>query len=318
MMTHPTKVRKERTRGAPILLFICLFAIACTDSAPGPRGTWRTVSSPDGEIIRLDKPPTRLVSASAGITEMLLVLVGRDRIAAVPNHVFTGWATDCGAREDWPGRVLHRYRGEAVLGFKPDLVIAQTYQSRDTTRVLRESGVPVMCLPEVRSFEDLVRDIEIMGQVVGEDSKAASLVADLRVRMGALAADDRRKDVRILSYSDYGTGGWTAGADCSADLMIRLAGMKNAGADSGRSGHWQIDKEGLVDLDPDVILFGRDGSGRAPAADLLREDALLKRLRAVENGHVVFLPTALWNSTSHRLLDAAESLAKAVDDLTGG
>lgn len=317
-MTHPTDVRKTKDRGAALLLCVCLFAAACTDSAPTQPGTWRTITSPDGNTVALDAPPTRVVAASAGITELLLALIPKDRIAAVPDHVFTGWATDCGTREDWTGRVLHRYRGEAVLGFQPDLVVAQTYQSRDTTRVLRESGVPVMCLPEVTSFEDLVRDVEVLGEAVGENSKAASLVANLRRRMRALAADDQRKDVRIISYSDYGTGGWTAGADCSADLMIRLAGMKNAGADSGRSGHWQIDKERLVDLDPDVILVGRDGNGRAPAADLLRADALLKGLRAVASGRVVVLPTALWNSTSHHLLDAAESLAKAVDGVRGG
>ncbi len=299
-----------------MLLSICLLAAACTESSPPQQGGWRTVTSADGTTVSLDAPPTRIVASNAGITEMLLAIGDRQRIAAVPEHVFTGWATGCGSREDWPGKVLHRYAGEAVLGFRPDLVIAQTYQSADTTRVLRNSGVPVMCLPEVADFDDLVAQLKLIGEALGQDAAAAALVSDLQERARVLAEDRGRDSVRILSYSDYGTGGWVAGADCSADLMIRLAGMKNAGA--GRSGHWQIDKERLVDIDPDVILVGEDGSGRARAADVLRADALFAKLRAVKGDRIVVLPTALWNSTSHRLLDAAERLAKAVDGVRGG
>jgi iron complex transport system substrate-binding protein len=243
---------------------------------------------------------------------MLVALTDPARIAAVPDVVFEGWATGLGTREQWSGRVLHAYRGEDVLGFRPDLVIAQTYQSDSTTRVLRAHGVPVLCLAETRTLSDLTRDIRMIGTALDESVRADAMVADLSRRVRELGTDAALAGLRVLSYSDYGTGAWVAGGSCSADLMIRLAGMINAGAESGRHRHYQINRERLVDLDPDIILVGCDENGRARAEELLRSDDVCNKLRAVRSDRVVAIPAALWNSNSHRIVDAAERLAAEV------
>ena len=314
MMTQPHPF------GQRVAMLLVTVAAACLSGcgAEGDRssapGTWLTLEGPDGATLRFDAPPSRIVAGSAGVTEILLELIDRERIAAVPDQVFQGWATDCGTREQWDGRILKRYRGEDLLAFRPDLVIAQSYQSADAARVIRELGVPVLLLPEIATFEDLIRDIELIASCVDASDRADALVADLKRRHDALSSDQRRADVRILSYSNYGTGGWTAGAACAADLMIRLAGMKNAGAEGGRARHWQLDVERFAAIDPDVVLLGQDTRGETPAAHVLRRNTTLAKLRAVQAKRIVTLPAALWNTTSHRLLDAAEQLAAAVDD----
>jgi len=314
MTQPPEDSQPARRLAVAVLLGVLTSALqSCGEQAETAAAAWRTIETPDGTALHLDAPPRRVVAASAGIAELLDALTDRSRIACIPDLVFDGWGTGFGSRADWEGQVLHAYRGEDVLGFRPDLVVAQTYQSEFTTGALNSAGVAVLCLPELREFQDLTRDIRLLGTALGESEKAESLVTALTDRVARLRAHgEGRRRVRVLSYSDYGTGAWAAGAECSADLMIRLAGMTNAGAESGRKRHYQIDRERLMDLAPDVILVGADARGRAPAADLLKADELTRQLEAVKRDRVVAVPAALWNSTSHRIVDAAEHLARAV------
>lgn len=304
-----------------MLVFLVLATLlsSCGEEPAGAAGTWLRCEGPDGVTIALDAAPRRIVAATVGVTEILAELIDRDRVAAVPEHFFQGWAAEGAGR--WPeasaawksDHVLAKYAGEDLLAFSPDLVISESYQDADATRRIRELGVPVLSLPEITSFPDLVRNIEIIGRCVGASDRAATLIRDLERRHAALLADTSRKDVRVLSYSNYGTGGWTAGSGCAADLMIRLAGMKNAGAEDGRARHWQIEAERLATLDPEILLVGKDAQNRTPAATILEDHAVLSKMSAVREGKIVALPAALWNTTSHRLLDAAEQLAAAVD-----
>ena len=311
MMTQPPH-SAQRTAGA-LLCVLALSLAGCQGEDAGAAGLWLDFEGPDGTRIALDGPPKRIVAATVGVTEMLLELVDRERVAGVPDQVFQGFATACGNREEWSGRILREFRGEALLALRPDLVIAESYQDADACREVRAIGVPVLVLPEVTSFDDLVGNLDMIARCCGARDRAADLASRLDARHQRLLADTSRRDIQILSYSNYDTGGWTAGSGCAADLMIRLAGMQNAGARDGRARHWQIDFERFADLDPEFVLVGKDARGQAPAEKLLRTHTTLRGLRAVQDGKIVTLPTALWNTTSHRLLDAAEQLAAAVD-----
>jgi len=261
-------------------------------------------------------PPRRILPANASAVDFVLALVEPVRVVSIPRTT-SQFARDLPQLADWdPARTFGVYETETVLALDPDLVITHAWQSPQTTALLRERGLRVVEIPTVERFDDVLATIDLLGQVLAARERAAGLRAELEARRDALAADDGRRALRALSYTNLGVGGWTAGAGTTADVVIGLAGMQNAAAQGGRRSHYQIDIERLLELDPDVIVVGaEDGAAFGAAAAYLAHEPALRHLAAVREGRVVELSADLFATNSFHLLSAAEVLARAVERL---
>jgi len=318
-MTHGAEDSQARRWPLYVSLPILLTLLAGCPSEEvleDTAGAFFVGEGPDGQRLIVRKPPVRIVAANVCAAEMVKALVPQERIAGIPETVFTGFAIGFEDRSRWADdQVFRRYRGEDVLGLRPDLVVAHTHQDQDTTRLLRSDGLPVLQLRAITSFSDITETIRLLGQVLGEKVKAESLARSLEERRRRLEKPRKRR-LRILSYTNYGTGGWTQGARSTANIVITLAGHVNAAATGHASeNHFGIDLEQIASLRPDVFLVGVDPDGRSPGRSVLEKSEALKGLPAIRKGRIVSLPTTLWTSSSHHLMDAAEALAAAVDEL---
>jgi iron complex transport system substrate-binding protein len=151
--------------------------------------------------------------------------------------------------------------------------------------------------------------------------RADEVVAGLRARIAALEEGaGARRGTRVLGYSNYGMGGLASGEGTTMDLMARLAGLRNAAAEAGIEGYRNVDFEDLLSLDPDVLVVGAQGDGfqGSPTVDVLRGEPVLANLRAVRDERIVVMPSHLFATNSHHLVDAAEELARRIDALLAG
>ncbi len=280
-----------------------------SSSAGSPEGG-RAVDLPDGTRLTLDAVPQRIVAGNNSALDLLMALVATERIVGIPADASLFASGGVSAA----GTFTH-YRGEDLLALEPDLVVAHSWQDLNTTSVLRQSGIPVLALPALRSFDDLETIINLLARAVDAEPAAAALWADLSRRRNALVADGSRASIGVLSYTNFGSGGWTAGADTSLHVVMQLAGLRNLAAEAGRVGNDRIDIEELLLMDPDVILV--DGTAEEPgtSARYLSDEPSLRHLTALKTGRVVFLPPHLQSTVSHHLLDAAEELAARIDAL---
>ena len=275
--------------------------------------------SPPAEV-RAEKA-SRIVPCNTAAAEFLACLLGDEgaaRIAALPEQV-DAYSTFDFERAPWSGPArFARYAPEALIALHPDLVLTHEWQSRDTTEILRAQGIPLIVLPSARSYDDVRGTLESLGRALGLEERAAAAIRDLDLRVKRLEESaGARKGLRALEYSNSGTGGMTAGADTTAETMIRLAGMRNAAAEAGLKGHVPLDFEKLISIDPDVIIVGtpaRDEVG-SPTKSVLEKTPALSNLAAVRNGRIAVLPSALLSSDSPGLVEAAERLASEVDAL---
>jgi len=300
----------------PALLTLLLLANACSDpAATEEEGAFYQGTSPDGGRIVLREKPTRIVPTSTSTTDLVLAIVGPERLAGLPETV-RSYSHEI-ALQGMPAEIptFTHYVGESLLALSPDLVIGHVYQELDTTRVLRRAGVPVYCLEYPKSAEDVIATVEEISRLLGERERGDVVARDLRRRLETLLADKSRAHLRALTYTNLGSGVWTAGAGSSPHLLIELAGMQNAGAEGGREMDYQIDVEGLIVLDPDILIVAGSVSGLTPSLEFLMEDRLLHNLTAVRNEHIVVLPSTLFSANSQHLLTAAEGLGVAVDAL---
>lgn len=288
-------------------------------SPPGA-GYPLTVELPSGETIVVPSAPRRILPANAAAVDFLTVLVGADRVVALPEPALLYSRLAAGDVDaTWLALpVFSGFRAETVLAFEPDLVLAHTWQQPETTAVLAQSGVPVFVSPLPRSWDEVLDSITFLGRLLGEEERARAVIARLDRRRAALAQRSLHEEgLSALCYSNLGAGGSAAGRGTTADVLLDLAGLRNAAAEAGITGHESIDHERLLALDPDVIVVGtiEDSGERPPTETYLLGEPDLARLSAVRNHRIVALSPRLFTTASLALMDAAEALVDEIERL---
>ena len=302
--------RPRRPLGIRAVLPLGLLLAACGggrgEAAAGDQGD--PLSDPGAA-----ERPQRIVPANSGAAELLLELVEPARLAAIPTTV-EGYAHAGLAELELPS--FQHYNAENVLSFEPDLVVTHAWQGSDATAFLESRGVPILILPDVGDFAGLLETVESLGERLRAPDRAAQLAGDLQARLDRLRGTDRGA-IRLVSYTNFGSGGWTAGSGTTNALLCGLVGARNLAAEMGREGHTNVDFETLITWNPDVFLVGASGErpGHSPSADILRREVSLQAIGAVAAGRIVVLPAELYTTNSHRVMDAAERLAAELDAL---
>lgn len=249
-------------------------------------------------------PPQRIVSLNLCTDQILLQLVGRERIAAL-----TFRAQDAGSS------VLHaQARGlpvvygnaEEVLTLKPDLVVVGTFTTRHTTAMLRRFGIPVLAIPGANSFAEVEAEIRAVARAVAEEARGEALIARFRARLAELGAGHR--ELRPVT-AQYRPGGHSAGRATLYQDIFAAAGHDNGAARAGLHGYGILPLEKLVEQLPDFLVTSDHGGGAPTQARRLLQHPAIAGLGARE----VVLPARLavcggpWNLDAAALLAASEA-----------
>jgi len=251
----------------------------------------------------------RIVPTTTAAAELLTLLAGPEDLLALPEQVDNWSAQDFGhgGWEKLPR--FPRYLAEPLLVLNPGLVVNHDWQAEDTTRVLKDSGIAVLTLGSGTSYADLRAALLKLGAALKREERAQTALAALDARVAALAEKRARfAGVRALVYTNDGSGGWASGAHTTADTVLTLSGLANAGAEL--QGHANLGFERLLVLDPDLIVTGaqaRGEKGSTTRGVIERTDALAS-LRARREQRFVVLPAELLSSDSQHIVDAAEKL----------
>lgn len=251
------------------------------------------------------QPPRRVASVNLTADEILAEILPADRLVAVTRFADEQGTSNIVGRI--PASVVRFPRAdiERLVALAPDLVVVSEYTDADFLALLERSGLRVYRMRGLDSMAGFRRAILDLGRAVGETAAAERLVA----RFDATLADLARKlrgapRPRVL----YWANPHTAGAGTAIGSLIECAGGANAAAQAGLRGIVPLDAERAFLADPDWLLVGT-GWGTAQA---LRDHPLLSKLRAVQGGRVVELPTELLVTLSHHAARACRALAHAL------
>ena len=274
------------------LAFFLALAAACSDE----RGA-------ADHAARAEDAPTRVISLIPAATEMVLAMGAGDRLAAR-----TDYDRDT-AVADLPsvGQGLTPSL-EELMALRPDLVIAwPDNASRSVIARLRELDIAVYT-PAIQTLEDITATIEGLGERLGLEDRADSLVASMEAeleRVRRAVAGRERPDVLYVVWYDPPT---TAGPETFISQLIELAGGRNVFADA--PGLWpQVSIEEVVRRDPDILLVPR-GEDSPIELDRLKSATGWRQLRAVRNDRVVPLDAKLFNRPGPSVTAAARRLAE--------
>lgn len=208
---------------------------------------------------------------------------------------------------------------EVYAAFKPDLVILKSMMKNQLQAPLSAMGIRQLYLT-LETPEQYYEDISTLGNVLGEEKRAAEVVswfaeheAAIVARTSKLSAAQKPK-VLVMQLSSSGESVWQVPPDSwMQTIMTERAGGKAVwkGANPG-SGWATVSVEQIAAWNPDIVcIIDYRGDSRA-AAKAFSKDSRLSSLKAVKANAVFGFPQDFysWDQPDTRWILGLTWLAK--------
>jgi iron complex transport system substrate-binding protein len=265
----------------------------------------RALRDASGRLIPI-RDYSRIASGSTISDALLLEFVSPDRIVA-----FTQFSQS----NELFG---HRYQGkpsidalrelERLLELQPDLLIVSTLSAETRLQRLRDAGLNVFVLGQMRGLDSFLHNVRALATLLGRSEQGELYASGFLRRMRSIAAQlpaNERKTAIQLTF--YGKRIFSSGRGTSYHDVLTQAGLIDVAAE--RYEGWpSLSIEQVLALDPEIIVT-RDGMGASLCANVA-----LSALRACANDRagIVELPDALINDPGPLMLPSAELIHRAV------
>jgi iron complex transport system substrate-binding protein len=261
------------------------------------------------------QPPSRIVSTSPGITEVLFALGLGDRVVGVSTYCRYPAAA---ASLPKVGTFL-RPNAELIARLRPDLAVVNR-AGNDVARQLTALGIPSHTVDAAQTLADIYAMIRGLGHAASVEPRAAALVADIDSRLARVRADARTRPARkVLLIVGRSPGSLTdlvaVGRGSYLNELVSIAGGVNVLGGPGLPDYPRISMETVIRLDPDVIVDAGDmgdtvaeHARRQPLTEgLWRQQTLLT---APRRGAAHAVTSDAFVVPGPRVVEAAETLAQ--------
>jgi iron complex transport system substrate-binding protein len=257
------------------------------------------------------KNPTRLITASPGITEIVYALGRGDHIIGVSD--FTIFPPNAKNKPKIGG--LFNPNLEILTALQPDLVITQG-KHESLAQFCRSQEIDFLSV-NMDSLEDVFSAIHIIGSKLDRKVKAECLANQLKRELDEI----REKTSRLTPKKVFITLGHTPGdltglmtttSGTFLNEIIEIAGGKNIFANlEGLYPH--ISKEALLMRQPDIIIeIFPDGFSVENKKMLKKDWQRLDILTAVRTGNIHFLTDDYLLIPGMRIPKAAIKMAQVI------
>jgi iron complex transport system substrate-binding protein len=268
-----------------------------------------TVKAANGRVT-IKHRPTRIVSLSPTATEDLFAIGAGKQVIAVDDQ------------SNYPAKAprtkLSGYKpnAEAVVGYKPDLVVASS-GANGLLAALRKFKIPVLLDPPAPTLAQAYAQINQLGRATGHLRGARRLVERVRTEIATLVrATPPARGFSV--YHELSPDYYSATSKTFIGRVYSLFGLSNIadGADKTGSGYPQLAGEYVIASDPDlIVLSDTKCCGQTPQTVAARPG--WAGLKAVRNGTVVPINDDVASRWGPRIVTFARRIAAAVKRAEG-
>jgi iron complex transport system substrate-binding protein len=287
--------------------------VPATETAAPATATLGLITLTDdlGRPVTLTAPALHVVSLAPSNTEILFALgagatlVGRDDYSDYPAEA---------AQVPSIGNLYPHVNAEAIVALHPDLVLAAGVTSPEDVAALAKLGLTVYATGSAVSLDDIYRDIQGLGTLVGKADAAKVLVDAMRARAEAVKTKAAAASTHPVVFYELDATDpakpWTAGPGSFVDQLITLAGGTNAG-NIAKDQYAQLSLEQLVSQNPDLIVLGSANFG-GQTPELVAARPGWQDIKAVKNHAVYTFDDNLVSRPGPRVVDGLEKLAALI------
>ena len=262
---------------------------------PQTGSAYATVTDDNGRTVTFDKKPERIVVTSASFLDPLYAVggsvVGRpDSKSKIP---------DAAKGVTSIGRV-YQIDAEKIIALTPDLVILNKGMNEKLVETLAANNIRTLVL-DMKSYEDVKREIGIFAALTGEKAKGDALVHKMDADIEAVRTSIPREKKRVAIIHSTGQGLSVQLDGSIAGNIANILGWENTAA-----GMPALDKnpdaapysmETLVAQNPDIIFvtsMGEEAEIRASMEAMFAESPAWQSVGAIRDGRVYYLPQELF------------------------
>ena len=269
-------------------------------------------------IVSIPFKPLRIVTASVGHDEMTLAIVPLDRLVAVGGA--SKDQTYSNVADLLQDKTEISRDPETIIAQEPDIVVTSPFFSADGIVALSKVGIPVIQTELKQGPEARINSILLMGYIFGEEERAIEFATEVRERYEALIGVTGQVETRprVLALTQFGDKIWTAGKDSTEGGVISAAGGLNVAAEAGIEGNQTTSLEGVIAMNPEVIVIAQPVEfGAEEFRQSLLDNEALAELPAVKNEAVYLVEGKHFTTLSFWNIRGAEDLARILwpDDL---
>ncbi len=258
--------------------------------------------------------PQRIVSLAPSLTETLFALDVGDRVVGVTRYCAN--PSDVQRLPKIGGHLDPNF--EAIVALEPDLVVLIPSGEANGRR-LRSLGLPVLEVDQ-HDVDSLLGSISVLAAACGVETRGEQLRADIEQRLAevSVVVEGAPRLRTVVAVGHDISGGvvravWAAGPDTFYSGVLEIAGGVNA-VEGGIVRYPELSREGLVALDPDVVLdvvAGVEERG-FEIAQVTEGWRRLTELRAVRDDRVRVLEGDLMVVPGPRLPEMVREVARAL------
>lgn len=253
--------------------------------------------------------PVRVVSQTVGTDELLIALAEPAQIAAL-SHIATSPEFSAVAKEAEAYPRISPGDSEAILKFKPTLVLFADYSRAELIAQVRKTGVQVLVFDRYATLADVYVNLRTLGKALGREAQAEAVIAVCEARMAVL--NEKLKGVKPVRVVNASTYGLLSGAGTTFQDLCDHAGAENlATTIGGLKGVAAEPSEKMLVWPIDAVVVGGTGTADEALAPL-RQILPYRLIDAVKKGRAAVLPQALLGSVTHHRIDAYERLARGL------
>lgn len=259
-----------------------------------------------GREVTFPFPPKKIVSLAPNITEILFGLGLDEEVVGVSIHC------------NYPERAKRKVRVgsyisldyERIISLKPDLIIATgAGNTKDMVERLESFGFPTYVIFP-KNFNDILKSIHHLGQVVNREKEALALIEGMRQRKQKVVEQVKGLP-RPRVFLQIGEAPIVSvGKGSFAHDLILLAGGENiAGSENGA--YPRLGMEEILRRAPEVILI----SSMNPKGDysrVIQEWSRWRMIPAIKNGRIHLIDSDLIDRPSPRIIDGLEEMARLI------
>lgn len=282
-----------------------LLAVMALWSVAAHAQTALIVEDETGRQVRLEKPAQRIISLAPHVTELLFAAGAGERVVGVVSY------------SDYPEAALklpqvggyHSIDLEAIIGLKPDLIVAWSSGNREAhLDKLRAMGIPVY-LTEPRTLENIASSIEKLGILADTEDTAAQAAGEFRHKLTTLSSRFGNRPTVRMMYQIWDHPLRTINGEHLISSVIELCSGENVFSDLPQLAP-VIGIESVLAIDPEVIVASGMGEARP---DWLDRWKAWPSLQATKNGNLFFIPPQLLQRHTPRILDGAAQLCEYLE-----
>ncbi len=248
----------------------------------------------------------RIVSLGPSVTSILVALGAKDQLVGV-----TKWCKDVVAPATLHGLPelgdCWNFDVEHVLRLNPTLVIGSVPYKPELISHLVRAPVPFLAT-NPRTLEDIYREIQLLGRIVGRRQAAHRLVRRMKQQFANIARRTKKQRRRPRVYAEAWPNPRISSPPWVAELISLLGGEMVVPAGE------KVTEEQILRAQPEVILLAWAAAGDRPNARRETERMAARpgwrELPAIRNHRVYVVRDEWLNTPGPPLLHGARALKK--------